>query len=243
MTMIVRSTCSNYCLIYIMDCHCFPYHANSSEIEFKLKFGCIPPTFIDQGVRLEVRLLESSSSTNSIWFPVRYYTPSLVMPSVYRSLVDLNSSKSSVVAASLRYNSLFPLLLINTSESIHITEYFCGQKFREYLQLELRWMQRFGSSAEYNYSTWMLDDINIRIWNGTCFLQLLSQDFSSRDLMSYDLLLGEVKAPSCGTLGSGNVLHFIGSNSGSPTRRSINFKITPNYISRSCHVIDGKWYM
>ena len=101
-------------------------------------------------------------------------------------------------------------------------------------------MQRFGSSAEYNYSTWMLDDINIRIWNGTCFLQLLSLDFSSRDSMSYDQLLGEVQAPSCGTPGSGNALHFIRSNNGNLTRRSINIKTTLNYISRSCHVIDGK---
>ena len=223
-----------------MDCHYFPYHANSREIEFKLKFGCMPPTLIDQGVRLEVRLLPTSSSTTSIWFPIRYYTPSLVMPNDYRSFVDLNSSKSSVMAAALWYNSSFPLLLINTSESIHITEYFCGHNFREYMRLELRWMQRFGSSAEYNYSTWMLDDINIRIWNGTCFLQLLSQNFSSRDSMSYNQLLGEVQAPSCGTPGSGNVLHFIGRNKGIRTRRSINIKTTLNYISRSCHVIDGK---
>ncbi len=226
-----------------MDCHYFPYHANSSEIEFKLKFGSISPTLIDQGVRLEVRLLPTSSSTNSIWFPIRYYKPSLVMPRDYRSLVDSDSSKRSVKAEQLLYISSLSLLLVNTSESILITEYFCGQNFREYLQLELCWMQKFGSSADYNYFTWMLDDINIRIWNGMFILQVLSQDFSSRDSMVYNQVLGEVQAPSCGTPSSGNVLHFIESSNGNLTRRSMNIKFTQNYIFRPCHVIDGKLYM
>ena len=221
----------------------FFYHAISSEINFKLKLGCNPPTFIDQGVRLEFRLISAAISNKNKWLPLRYYTHNLVDPSNYKSFVELDSSNNSVLAKSLHYESHLPLLLVNSPESVLIQECICGhfaQNFTDNMQLELRWMQRFGSSSIDNYASWILDDIKVRIWNGTCILQLLSEDFSRNMMMiagSYQLSSAKVRRPLCGSSGNGSALEFSIGVSNRSTRRSINIQLT--YTNGSCEEQDG----
>ena len=88
---------SIYCLIDIFIS--FPFHATSSEIEFKLNFQCDrPPEYIDEGVGLEVRLQSANYNGGKTWFPIRYYTPRLEVPSEYKSLVELDSAMTMVSA-------------------------------------------------------------------------------------------------------------------------------------------------
>ena len=190
----------------------------------------------------------SFSKTNrSNWFPVRYYTPSLEEPE-YSSSVQVDSTGTSVVAQALAYSSSFPLLLVNSSNPVVVREYICGryvEKYTEDVELELRWMQRFRVPAEDNDATWMIDDIKIRIWNGTCFLDLLDEDFSTSysDINDkYSLRAADVREPSCGSPGSGSALYMSNASpEGSPTtRRSIIFKQNINDIPESCEEMDSR---
>ena len=210
------------------------YPAISREIEFNLNFECDQaPEYIDQGVRLEVRLQSESLNSSTIWFPIRYYTPRLEVPSEYESLVELESSMTSVRAQEDLYNTSLPLMVVSSgiSQFITIREYICGQivqNLTEDMELELRWVQRFGRRANVTTeATWFLDDINIKIWNGESFL-VLSEDFNNDQLMlikPYTVQLAVITMQRCG-LGlspSDRYIEFHGRmHSGVVTRRSIN---------------------
>ena len=62
-------------------------------------------------------------------------------------------------------------------------------------------MQKFGNDSNLVKSSyrWLLQDINISIWNGTCFLKILSEDFSGKESdikKKYDIRLGKKKFKS-----------------------------------------------
>ena len=192
------------------------------------------PEYIDQGVRLEVRLQSVSMNSPSTWFPIRYYTQGLEAPSEYESLVELDSSMNSVTVQEDLYNTSLPLMVVSTEigQFYTIREYICGQivqNLTEDMQLEWRWVQRFGRRATMETeATWILDDINIRIWNGTSFLQVLSEYFNRDQLMlieTYTVQLAVITMQRCG-LGlspSDRYVEFRGGHimSGGITRRSI----------------------
>ena len=215
-------------------------HAISSEIEFKLNFACDrPPEYIDQGVRLEIRLLSENLTSSSTWFSIRYYTPKLDVPSEYESLVELDSSMTSVRVLEDLYNTSLPLMNVSSgiADFIPIREYICGQivqNLTEDKQLELRWVQRFGKKAmQEKDATWILDDINIRIWNGTSVFQVLSEDFN-RDQQTliepYTVQLAVITTQRCGLgMPQNRFIEFLGGHlmSGDITRRSINILIQP----------------
>ena len=211
------------------------YHAISREIEFKLNSDCEQrPEYIDQGVRLEIRLQSANLNSRSTWFPIRYYTPSLVVPSEYESLVEFDSSMTSVRAQGDLYNTSFPLMVVSSgiAQFLTIREYLCGQivqNLTEDMELEWRWVQRYGKAADMvTEATWFLDDINIRIWNGTSFLQVLSEDFNNDQLILnelYTVQLAEITMLRCGlgTPPHDYYIEFRGCmHSGNVTRRSIN---------------------
>ena len=188
---------------------------------------------------------DSYDATNDIhWFPIRYYTPSLDIPSEYTSLVELEPSHNYVNAQSILYSSSFPVLLVNSYESVHIREYICEKSLQNFenLQLNLRWMQRFGrSSSSNNDATWILDDIKISIWNGACFLQVLKEDFSGIEQLivdSYSLVAADIRTPSCNSPGRGKSLDFRKGVSANEefTRRSITISKHLGFISESCEV-------
>ena len=247
-----------YYFICIYISHCFIFKLISlphlfREIEFRLHFGCRDstisgtdsddncndsPTLIDQGVRLEVRsqVLDSSN----IWFPIRYYTPSRVVPSTYLSLVVLNSSNITVRAQASIYNSTFPLLHVNSNQTLLIREYICGplvQNFTELIQLrcaqvQLRLMQRFGRRANSDdEATWFLNDINTRFWNGENFLPVLHQNFSR--IPDDDIRLGNVTSDPYG-LEIGEVLLFSGITMSDTNRRSVILRMLGNGNLESC---------
>lgn len=145
---------------------------STSEIEFKLHFGCDRPTYIDQGIRFEVNVED--------WNSIRFYTPALTVPT--NSLVQLDATDSSVIAQARRYNSSLPLLFVNSTEPITVREYLCGRYvslLREGTRLRLRWMQRYRTNIAVDVATWFLDDINIRLWNGECFTSIFSDNFDN----------------------------------------------------------------
>ena len=197
------------------------------------------PEYMDQGVRLEVRLQLERWNSSTTWFPIRYYTETLVVPSEYESLVELDSSMTSVRAQEDLYNTSLPLMVVSTDiyKFLTIQEYICGdvvQNLTDDMQLELRWVQRYGRRAKVEAeATWFLDDINIRIWNGTSFLQVLSEDFNSDQLMLNELYTVQsavIRMWRCGVGTPGNsFIEFRGGHimSGGITRRSINILIHP----------------
>lgn len=148
--------------------------------------------------------------------------------------MNLDSSNKSVTAVALNYFSSLPLVHVNSNTSVHIHEYIYGQFGRpitKKLRLDLRWMQRFGRKTSLvNDSTWILDDINIRIWNGTCFFQTFNEDFSRNDNDTYDLSLASVKKPMCGSPGTGSALVL-----GKPTE-----VVTKKNITRRSIIVKNK---
>lgn len=210
---------------------------------------------IDQGVRLEVRLISSSSGPTTDWFPVRYYTPSLEEPDDYDSFVALDSSDKSVTAKGPGYDSSFPLIHVTSTNFVRIREYICGQLVQNFTddgQVELRWMQRFGENSRDSDATWILDDINVTFWNGTCFLQVLHEDFSGDELTianAYDVELAETEEPTCDvTNGKALVFRHRTTRSGMSggrtgdrtgiTTRSLSVVIHRNDISETCEERD-----
>ena len=146
-------------------------------------------------------------NSSTTWFPIRCYTQSLEAPSKYESLVELDSSMTSVRALEDLYNTSLPLMAVSSgiSQFIPIREYICGQivkRLTNDMQLELRWLQRYGRRAKANReATWYLDDINIRIWNGTSFFQVLSEDFNRDQLMliePYTVQSASITMQQCG---------------------------------------------
>ena len=180
-----------------------------------------------------------SLNSSTIWFPIRYYTQGLEAPSEYESLVELDSSMTSVRVLEDLYNTSLPLMVVSTDiyKFLTIQEYICGdvvQNLTDDMQLELRWVQRYGRAANVvTEANWFLDDINIRIWNGTSFLQVLSEDFNSDQLMliePYTLQSAVITMQRCG-LGtpSDRYIEFRGGHimSGGITRRSIKILVHP----------------
>lgn len=201
-----------------------------SEIEFKLEFGCISPGveyFLDHGIRLEV--IYSSGGTD--WVPVRFYAANLTMPSTYTSLVNLEARNQSVSATSLRYTSSLSLKLLDVGKTYVIKEYLCGN-FTDLLhsstdRLRLRWMQRFGRAARRNEAPWMLDDISVKLWNGSCYLEVVGENFEGA-LMEDGLAIvaGATEEPLCGAPGNGSALYFRQTTSSTTsTRRSVIFDL------------------
>ena len=164
------------------------YYPISSAVQFYLDHECSNrPIFIDEGLTLEIRLLSEASSPTR-WFPIRYYAPSFNEPVNYTSQVELDSSNVSVTVQQFSNNSRFPLVPVKPSYSavsysesaVLIREYIClryVQNFNENPTFQLRWMQNNFPEQGTSKAEWILDNINIRFWNGTSFLNVFSEHF------------------------------------------------------------------
>ena len=209
---------------------CFFSLSYCSEIEFTLRFGCDKPTHIDQGVRFEI-----STSAERNWAPIRFYAPSLV-PSVHEDgttpTVHLEPEGNSVEATTASYTTSLPLLNLNStamSEGVIIREYLCQQyvaSFRSGQRIQLRWLQRYLTNPQADVATWSLDNIRIRLWDGKCFLPLLSEDFSSAtpslpESVRYIFLKGSIQSPPCLSNQNNSVLYFNEGFSNGQIRRSL----------------------
>ena len=158
------------------------------ELEFKLDFGCDPPTYLDQGIRLEARI-----GIVHRWDPIRFYTPStpLLQPPGPESLVRSECNGTSVSADAVLYTSSLPLFSLNSTEPVIIREYLCGEYAKAILndsRVQFRWMQRYTTNIAPDVATWSLDDIKIRVWDGSCFKLMLSQDFDGYRFFGADIL-------------------------------------------------------
>ena len=165
------------------------------------------PTHIDQGVRLEIE-----TPHQEFWSPIRFYTPSLTPAPPQEgevSRVVLEEGGRSVHAEAASYNSSLPLVHLNSSvgvaEGVVIREYLCQEyvdMIRNGTRFRLRWMQRYLTNPQADVATWSLDNIRIRLWDGSCFLPLLSEDFNSADITQPDgirlvIMRGTVTNPQC----------------------------------------------
>lgn len=223
---------------YVFDMLSF----SCSEIEFKLQFGCDVPTHIDQGVRFEVR---NRDDTN--WDPIRFYTPSLT-PAVVGSLVT-PLPNNSVRAQFDDYASALPLVVINTTEPVTVREYLCGRYvslIRDGQEINLRWFQRYQTNPGREIATWFLDDIKIKLWNGNCFVPVLSENFNNIDSgvdgITYNTAAGGV-APNFCPISANNALYFnLQPTGGTIFRRSLIIRIGTSYEVGSCEsTISGEF--
>ena len=148
---------------------------------------------------------------NVDWAPVRFYTPTLVPASGSDPLVHLLEN-GSVSAETIGYISALPLTLINASEVVTVREYLCGDyvALLKNQELRLRWMQRYKSNRNINVATWYLDNINVRLWNGECFLTVLSEDFSGELDDNFRIQRGTVTDVPCREEEEEGVLYFTG---------------------------------
>ena len=176
------------------------------------------PTHIDQGVRLEIERY-------GVWAPVRFYTPTLTPAPPQEGEVTrvvLEEGGRSVHAEAASYSSSLPLIHLNSSEGVAegvvIREYLCQEyvdMIRNGTRFRLRWMQRYLTNPQADVATWSLDNIRIRVWNGSCFLPLLSEDFNSVDITPPDgirvaPMRGGVANPPCNSSTNDSVLYFNG---------------------------------
>lgn len=157
-----------------LQCGLLPHtyiHPHTIHVNRKLSFnlrlnsvagGCDSPSYLDHGVRLEVR------KPGGVWEPVRFYTSTTeVSPN---SLVTMVSNDTHVVDEN---NSLFPLYENQSNQPFTITEYFCG---REYYtpETEYQWLQRFNGPTMQDMETWSLSDVSIVYFESNihCYSQL-----------------------------------------------------------------------
>ncbi len=137
------------------------------EISFKLNFGCNITRYIDEGIRLEVRLFEND------WLPVRFY--SVTMNETEGSVVK-SIGNNMVVAEALTYSSNFPLEIISDNHPVLIHEYICDPVFTEG-NVSVRWLQRYSETPVEGRAAWSLDDIVLTIWNGHCRSEVFHDSF------------------------------------------------------------------
>ena len=147
------------------------------------------------------------------------------MPTNYTSFVTLDYSNQSVTADAHRYSSSLSLKLVDAGKPLVLREYLCG-RFVDILtrgsMLRLRWMQRYGERATRNQAPWILDDISVKLWNGSCFTEIMDEDFEGQ-MRTAGIAAGEVEVPECDSPGGGSALSFRQAVSTATTRRSLIF--------------------
>ena len=160
-------------LSYIYYYVCFMLHF-TREISFFLHLGndhdslCDPPDTLGQGVRLEVQ------ERAGPWHPIRFYTSTTRRAS--ESYVDQLNSTHIEVQDETGYTSVFPLYVNRSTSAMYLTEYVCARDFAG-SRIRFRWKQHFAGHSRNDEDTWSLDDITIRLWNGSCYRTILHEDF------------------------------------------------------------------
>ena len=124
-----------------------------SKLSFTLRLnsvagGCDPPSYLDQGVRLEVRRPGGS------WEPIRFYTSTRETSST--SLVTLvQGSDTHIVDEN---DVQFPLYENQSSEPFTVVEYLCGSEYYT-PGTEYRLLQRYSGSPLQGVDTWSLGNV------------------------------------------------------------------------------------
>ena len=111
--------------------------------------GCDSPSYLDQGVRLEVRRPRHN------WEPVRFYTATL--ESRNNSLIRVLSGGTHVADEN---NLHFPLLVIQGTGPLTVSEYLCGTEYYT-AGTEYRWLQQYNNSATDGEDTWSLGEVSV----------------------------------------------------------------------------------
>lgn len=189
------------------------------------------------------------------WQPIRYYALSSIIENdvintITHSLVHLNEDGTASAQAA-NYTSNLPVHLLNSSDTVTVREYLCGS-YIELLRddpdarIRIRWMQRFRAESMADKATWALDDVKIKLWNGSYFVRLLDENFDNHSSVTnnreYVLNAVTVREPQCGEIrpGAGKALYFSNNTDNraiATSRRSIviNLLYHPEEI---CEVTD-----
>ena len=144
------------------------------KLSFKLRLnsvaeGCDSPSYLDQGVRLEVR------RPGHNWEPVRFYTTTL--ESRDNSLITGLPGGTHVADEN---SSHFPVLVTQVTEPFTVSEYFCGTEYYT-AGTEYRWLQRYNSSAIEGQETWSLGDVSITYDEGGLHCSALLTKYHFRE--------------------------------------------------------------
>ena len=150
-------------------------HYDHRKLSFNLRLnsvagGCDSPSYLDQGVRLEVR------RPGGVWKPVRFYTSTKNISS--DSLVTVVSDTHVLD----ENNSQFPLYENQSSQPFTITEYLCGNEYYT-PDTEYRWLQHFNGTTLQDKETWSLSDVSIKYFESglQCSSQLTESAFLNSD--------------------------------------------------------------
>ena len=212
-----------YCVCYIVSSHFCSYICSNRKISFNLNLysagGCDSPSYLDQGVRLEVR------RPGNVWEPIRFYTTST--DSTAFSLVTLLPSGTHVQDEN---NLQFPIYLYNGSETNTISEYLCGE---EYFSpgTEYRWLQRYNGPAVQGMEVWSVGNATIMYTERGihCSMLLTEHAFTNPD---GSVLL--TTAPECGqetTLRDTVYLFSVSEINGYAQRTVV---VTPEWSNAEC---------
>ena len=137
---------------------------------------CNPPSFIDQGIRLEVR----NKKISDMWKSIRFYASTNNTNVVtFASLLTDNL----VNVAAKNYVSTFPFYLNNSREPFRVTEYLCGSMYLSQ-DTKFRWLQRYSGAARRGDATWSISNVSISYFNNSnmCMLQHEVIDSPGRSL-------------------------------------------------------------
>ena len=127
----------------------------NSKLTFTLRLnseegGCDPPSYLDQGVRLEVRRPGFS------WEPVRFYTATTgTSPSSLLTLIPGDTHDS----VEDENNIIFPVYENHSREPFVVTEYFCGGEYYA-PGTEYRWLQHYRGPAIPGEETWYIGNVS-----------------------------------------------------------------------------------
>ena len=159
---------------------------------------------------------------------------------------------NSIEAVAGTYTSFLPLLHLNASRRVVLREYLCGRfmrALRDQQKFRLRWMQRYTTNPGVDIATWFLDEVRVRVWNGSCFESVLNESFSSNSSLEgrgggvgYNIVghsTRVVAANSCDggdEAEGGTALYFnrIRDSTSSISRRSLVIKLENQTLGSSC---------
>ena len=211
--------CSNN-LLFNCSHDCFSNRKLSFDLHLNsVTGGCDSPSYLDQGVRLEVR------RPGNTWEPIRFYTPTNETTEI--SLVTLLPGGSHVEDEN---NSVFPVNIYNGSETYSVSEYLCGEVYYR-PGTQYRWLQRYSGPSLNGMETWSLGNVSIMYAEQGvhCSVQLTERAFTNPDGLLLDWT-----APGCeqGPIQHGTVYFFNVSEVNGHAQRSV--VVTPLWWNAEC---------
>ena len=187
------------------------------DLNTAMSSACDTPSYLDQGVRLEVR------RAGGRWEPIRFYAASKKTSA--SSLVTLTAGGDRVEVTVGSLTTEFPLYVDQSYQPLSVTEYLCGSEYYD-SSVEFRWSQHYTGDILKGDNSWSLHNVSISHWTGDelCRVGLTQSHFAGLSGASWS-------APSCRQQ-SGDQLALYFSLAATSEGRSAT--LGPGWNNRSC---------